>query len=114
MDNGLPTLTLEPDKKTEDVFAMPQAPAATVVTDQPKTGDAPTLTLGNETTEKADAQRDANAVTIDENMLSDEEKQIVKEFSEKIDLSDSNMIMTYGSAVQLYNDAGISLMLRSR
>lgn len=100
MDNGLPTLTLEPDKKTEDVFAMPQAPAATVVTDQPKTGDAPTLTLGNETAEKADAQRDANAVTIDENMLSDEEKQIVKEFSEKIDLSDSNMIMTYGSAAQ--------------
>ena len=48
----------------------------------------------------ADEKRDANAVKIDESMLSEEEKKVVEEFSKKIDITDSNQVMSYGSAAQ--------------
>ena len=37
---------------------------------------------------------------MDENLLSDKEKQAVEEFSKKIDLHDTNLILQYGSAAQ--------------
>ena len=46
------------------------------------------------------AQRDANAVKVDESMLSEAEQKIVADFSEKIDVTDSNMVMQYGAAAQ--------------
>ncbi|MBO4414544.1 MAG: toxic anion resistance protein, partial [Lachnospiraceae bacterium] len=67
----------------------------------------PTLTLSQSTEAQAaqtaadkQAQREANAVKLDEEMLTDEEKRIVEEFSQKIDITDSNQVMTYGSAAQ--------------
>ena len=51
--------------------------------------------------EEAKAQeREKNAVTVDESMLSEAEKQIVADFSQKIDVTDSNMVMQYGAAAQ--------------
>lgn len=38
--------------------------------------------------------------SLDEAKLSDEEKKLVNEFSKRIDLSDSTMVMTYGSTAQ--------------
>ena len=46
-------------------------------------------------------------VQMDENLLSDAEKQAVEAFSKKIDLTDSQMILQYGAAAQK-NVAGFS------
>jgi len=110
MDNDFPTLTLEPQKEeAAPAFAMPQAPAApaaapaaSAMASDALSADTPVLELGGAEAEKkaAEEQRDANAVTIDESMLTEEEKKIVADFAEKIDVGDSNMIMTYGSAAQ--------------
>lgn len=46
-------------------------------------------------------------VQMDESLLNEQEKKAVEEFSKKIDLSDSNMILQYGAAAQK-NVAGFS------
>ena len=48
----------------------------------------------------AQAARDANAVKLDESMLSEAEKKMVEEFSQKIDVTDSNLVLNYGAAAQ--------------
>ena len=81
-----PELTLDPS-------AAAQAPA-------------PELTLdAGQTQSQADqaalqAQRDANAVKLDESMLSEAERKMVDEFSQKIDVTDSNLVLQYGAAAQ--------------
>ena len=39
-------------------------------------------------------------VTVEDSILSEEEKQAVEAFSQKIDLMDSNLILQYGAAAQ--------------
>ena len=84
--NLTPELTLDPS-------AAAQAPA-------------PELTLdAGQAQSQADqaalqAQRDANAVKLDESMLSEAERKIVDEFSQKIDVTDSNLVLQYGAAAQ--------------
>ena len=46
------------------------------------------------------AQRDANAVKVDESMLSEAERKMVDEFAQKIDITDSNLVLQYGAAAQ--------------
>ena len=46
------------------------------------------------------AKPEATPVRLDENLLNDAEKQAVEEFSKKIDLTDSNLILQYGAAAQ--------------
>ncbi|MDR2502614.1 MAG: toxic anion resistance protein, partial [Oscillospiraceae bacterium] len=46
------------------------------------------------------AKRDETAVKLDISQLSEAERKIVTEFSEKIDITDTNAILTYGSASQ--------------
>ena len=58
----------------------------------------PELTLPGEE-EKAPVT-ETPEVEIDDSMLSDEEKRIVDEFSEKIDIKDSAVIMQYGAPAQ--------------
>ena len=48
----------------------------------------------------AQAARDANAVKLDESMLSEAEKKMVDDFSKKIDVTDSNLVLNYGAAAQ--------------
>ena len=52
-------------------------------------------------------KKPADPVELDEQLLSDAEKQAVEEFSKKIDLMDSNLILQYGAAAQK-NVAGFS------
>ena len=90
-----PELTLTP---TLDTAAAVQA--------------APELTLDPTAAEKevkqADqALRDANAVKLDESMLSESERKMVSDFAEKIDVRDSNLVLQYGAAAQK-NIAGFS------
>ena len=65
---------------------------------------APALTLTPEEPEAAAKQeeekREANAVKLDESMLSEAERKMVEEFSQKIDVTDSNQVMQYGAAAQ--------------
>lgn len=65
----------------------------------------PTLTLG--ATEEAPAipsvkaeAAPAEPAKIDDSMLTDEEKKLVEEFSEKIDITDSAVVMQYGAPAQ--------------
>ena len=45
-------------------------------------------------------QRDLTAVHLDESMLSEREQKMVDEFSKKIDITNSNMVLQYGAAAQ--------------
>ena len=65
---------------------------------------APELTLTSSAPEAPavpdQAARDANAVKLDESMLNEAEKKMVEEFSQKIDVTDSNLVLNYGAAAQ--------------
>ena len=88
----MPELTLEPT----------QAAAAEAV---------PELTLESAPApvapEQAAPKPEITPVQMDESLLNDQEKKAVEEFSKKIDISDSNMILQYGAAAQK-NVAGFS------
>ena len=93
-DNQIPELTLDP---------APTAAAAAAV---------PELTLDNPIPTPAapapeEPKPEVIPVKMDEDLLNDQEKQAVAEFSKKIDISDSNMILQYGAAAQK-NVAGFS------
>lgn len=112
MDNGIPSLTLEPNAMAApaapaaiEAPSMPQAvaaPAAPQAVQVSAVPSAPTLTLNPEAEQQSgqQAQQEADPVQINEDMLTEEEKAIVNDFASKIDISDSNMVMTYGSAAQ--------------
>ena len=53
------------------------------------------------------AKPEVKPVEIDDSMLSEAEKKAVEDFSKKIDVMDSNMILQYGAAAQK-NVAGFS------
>jgi len=86
--NLTPELTLSPET------AAAQAPAA------------PSLTLdaagssAQAAAEAAQKEREANAVKVDESMLTEAERKMVDEFSQKIDITDSNLVLQYGAAAQ--------------
>ncbi|MDY3280888.1 toxic anion resistance protein [Dysosmobacter sp.] len=90
-DNSIPELTLNPTAAAaEEVPALtlePNAPAAPAVPEPEKPKAEP--------------------VEMDERLLSDAEKKAVEEFSKKIDIMDSNMVLQYGAAAQK-NVAGFS------
>lgn len=89
-----PELTLEPTL-TETAAATAPAPAAP---------EAPALTLDASLTpdDVAAAQkaRDEHAVKLDESQLTEAERKMVNDFSEKIDIRDSNVVLQYGAAAQ--------------
>ena len=84
-----PQLTLTPDAAA----AAPQAPSLTLEpnADQQQAQAAQ---------QAAQAQREANAVKIDESMLSEAERKMVDDFAQKIDVTDSNLVLQYGAAAQ--------------
>ena len=84
--NTTPELTFEP--------SAAQAVAAPELTLEPSAPAAPQVD------EAAQAARDANAVKLDESMLSEAEKKMVEDFSQKIDVTDSNLVLNYGAAAQ--------------
>ena len=78
-DNSMPELTLEP--------------AAAAV-------EAPALTLDGVPAPAAPEKKEVEPVQLDESMLTDEEKKAVDEFSKKIDVTDTNLVLNYGAAAQ--------------
>lgn len=91
--NAMPELTLEPQMAAAAAEAAPEltlnpaAPAAPAAAEPEKPKAAP--------------------VPMDDRLLNDAEKKAVEEFSKKIDLTDSNLILQYGAAAQK-NVAGFS------
>ena len=83
--NMMPELTLTPDTAA----AAEEVPTLTLEPSAPATPAAPEP-------EKPAAE----PVKLDDSMLSDAEKKAVEEFSRKIDIMDSNMILQYGAAAQ--------------
>lgn len=87
MTDKTPQLTLEPDTAVEAV---------------------PTLTLEPEVAEEPKVEeKKIEPVELNDDLLSEEERQAVDEFAKKIDVRDSNMILQYGVAAQK-NVAGFS------
>ena len=96
---------------TPQLTLTPEADAAAATA--PAAPEAPTLTLGGEAAQAAPAagesalseeerqkQREANAVKLDESMLTEAERKMVDEFAQKIDVTDANLVLQYGSAAQ--------------
>ena len=83
--NMMPELTLTPDTTA----AAEEVPTLTLEPSAPATPAAP-----------APEKPAAEPVKLDDSMLSDAEKKAVEEFSRKIDIMDSNMILQYGAAAQ--------------
>ncbi len=80
MTDKTPQLTLEPDTAVEEV---------------------PTLTLEPEVVEEPKVEeKKIEPVELNDDLLSAEERQAVEDFSKKIDVRDSNMILQYGVAAQ--------------
>ena len=80
-----PELTLTPDLGT----AAAEAPAA------------PQLSLD------PNASEEAKAIQLDESQLTEAERKMVDDFAQKIDLTDTNLVLQYGAAAQK-NIAGFS------
>ena len=95
-DNTTPTLTLEP----ETAVAAPDFGLTLNPVETPAQAQAADSQAAAEAEAARNAERDKNAVVIDESMLTEAEKQVVNDFSEKIDITDSNQVMSYGSAAQ--------------
>ena len=83
-EDFIPELTLAPDISTPA-----SAEAAAVLTLTPTAPQAPT----------APAQQDSQT-GLDESFLSETERKAVREFAEKIDIKDTNVILQYGAAAQ--------------
>jgi len=76
---------------TPDTAAAAAAPALTLEPDAAQDQSAE---------EAARKEREANAVKVDESMLTEAERKMVDEFSQKIDITDSNQVLQYGAAAQ--------------
>ena len=80
----------------------------TLTPDAPAAAEAvPELTLEPAAPAPEPARPEVKPVEIDDSMLSEAEKKAVEDFSKKIDVMDSNLILQYGAAAQK-NVAGFS------
>ncbi len=80
-DNMMPELTLNPTEAAQEAV--------------------PELTLTPEAPTAPEAEKkEVEPVKVDESMLTDAEKKAVEEFSRKIDINDTNLILNYGAAAQ--------------
>ena len=80
-----PELTLDPTGAAQAAQAEP-----------------PQLTLGTEppAAPGAEEKKEVEPVKIDESMLTEEERKMVDDFSKKIDITDTQLVLQYGSAAQ--------------
>ena len=82
-ENMIPELTLEPTAAA----AVPELTLETAIPTPAAPAPEP-------------AKKEADPVEMDERLLTEEEKKAVEEFSKKIDIGDSNLVLQYGAAAQ--------------
>jgi uncharacterized protein YaaN involved in tellurite resistance len=83
----------------EESNVMPEL----TLTPEAATAAAPTLTLEPDLSAAqpaAPAAQTDSAIQVDESMLTEAERKMVEEFSKKIDVTDSNLVLQYGAAAQ--------------
>ncbi|MBS6349730.1 MAG: toxic anion resistance protein [Oscillospiraceae bacterium] len=97
-----PHLTLMPeaDAAAAAAPAAPEAPALTLDPGAAAQEAAPVQGESVLSEEERQKQRDANAVKLDESMLTEAERKMVDEFAQKIDVTDSSVVLQYGAAAQ--------------
>ena len=83
MTDKIPELTLETAAAAEAI------PTLTLTPDAPEVPETPVV-----------EEKKIEPVEMDEKLLSEEERKAVEEFSKKIDVRDTNMILQYGAAAQ--------------
>ena len=104
-EKNIPQLTLEPDMQ------QPEAPQLTLETEfaaaqavlseaEAAAAEAAAAKKAAEEAAAAERQRELNAIKLDESALSEEERKIVDEFSKKIDITNSSIVLQYGAAAQ--------------
>ena len=94
------TLTPEADAAAAAAPAAPEAPALTLDPGAAAQEAAPLQGEPVLSEEERQKQRDANAVKLDESMLTEAERKMVDEFAQKIDVTDSSVVLQYGAAAQ--------------
>ncbi len=94
------TLTPEADAAVAAAPAAPEAPALTLDPGAAAQEAAPVQGEPVLSEEERQKQRDANAVKLDESMLTEAERKMVDEFAQKIDVTDSSVVLQYGAAAQ--------------
>ena len=94
------TLTPEADAAAAAAPAAPEAPALTLDPGAAAQEAAPVQGETVLSEEERQKQRDANAVKLDESMLTEAERKMVDEFAQKIDVTDSSVVLQYGAAAQ--------------
>ena len=94
------TLTPEADAAAAAAPAAPEAPALTLDPGAAAQEAAPARGESVLSEEERQKQRDANAVKLDESMLTEAERKMVDEFAQKIDVTDSSVVLQYGAAAQ--------------
>ena len=94
------TLTPEADAAAAAAPAAPEAPALTLDPGAAAQEVAPVQGEPVLSEEERQKQRDANAVKLDESMLTEAERKMVDEFAQKIDVTDSSVVLQYGAAAQ--------------
>ena len=94
------TLTPEADAAAAAAPAAPEAPALTLDPGAAAQEAAPMQGEPVLSEEEQQKQRDANAVKLDESMLTEAERKMVDEFAQKIDVTDSSVVLQYGAAAQ--------------
>ena len=95
-----PHLTLTPETAAATTPAAPEAPTLTLDPGAVAQAAAPVQGERALSEEERQKQRDANAVKLDESMLTEAERKMVDEFAQKIDVTDSNVVLQYGAAAQ--------------
>ncbi len=95
MDDNNISLTLSPENETAVA-----APDFGLTLNPVQSPSLETQTLQQQEEAEKQAKREANAVKLDESMLTEAERKVVEEFSQKIDITDSNQVMSYGSSAQ--------------
>ena len=79
---------------------MSDMPELTLSPDTAAAAELPTLTTAPAAPAVAPEKPQAEPVVLDDSLLSQEEKQVVEEFSHKIDIRDTNQVLQYGAAAQ--------------
>ncbi len=79
---------------------MSDMPELTLTPDTAAAAELPTLTTAPAAPAVAPEKPQAEPVVLDDSLLSQEEKQVVEEFSHKIDIRDTNQVLQYGAAAQ--------------
>ena len=101
----IPQLTLEPNME------QPAAPQLTLETEfaaaqavlseaEAAAKEAEAAKKAAEEAAEAQRQRELNAIKLDESALTEEERKVVDEFSKKIDIANSSLVLQYGAAAQ--------------